>query len=246
MRRAHVRRLACSLLVLAVGMGACCRRPPTVIHMAAPQDRYDHNRAQQIVSPAIRDGKPTRVTDEVYTPLGRESFPTVHFVSGSPSSDGVPVAGLVPVFTGVPLPLSADGNPSDRDDLIDFLAQGPDAQGGIEPAEMPGAIKETERHFKAVLDLLSSAQQLGGAKGVQDWAATRDVTWTQAVVDSRYRVSAFADRIAVYCDHFWFVMYRLPDQDHLTRLVVLPEHTTRQDFEDKRPVGNDGRCGEGK
>lgn len=245
MSHASSRRVGYLAWAVAIAIAGCCHRPPAVIHMAWPHDRYDHNRAQLIVSPALHEGHPTSVTDEVYTPAGRLGFPPVALASGSPSPDGVPVAGLVPIFTGVPLPLSSEGKPSDRADLIDFLAEGPDAQRGVERGDMQGGTKETERQFKALLDLLASPSQLGGgAQTIQRWAAARGITSTQAVVDSRYRPSAFADRIAVYCDHFWFVLYQLPKQDHFTRLVVVPVHTTRQDFEAKRPVGKDGRCGD--
>ena len=71
------------------------------------------------------------------------------------------------------------------------------------------------------------------------------MTWTSRIIDARYRASAFAEQLALYCDNFWFVLYRLPTQHLFTRLVVLPVHTTRQDFAGKTPAGKDGRCGGG-
>src|SRR4030095_26903 len=52
---------------------------PLVLHMGPPQDRYDHNRTRRIVSPALREGRPTRVIEEVYTPGGHEAFPSARY-----------------------------------------------------------------------------------------------------------------------------------------------------------------------
>ena len=121
---------------------------PLVLHMGPPHERYDHNRTRRIVSLAIRQGQPTKVIEEVYTPGGHDAFPSARYEPSVTASDGLPVAGVVPIFTGVPLPLSttaSDGGRSDHDDLIDFLAEGPDAQRGIAPGDTMGDIRETWR-----------------------------------------------------------------------------------------------------
>lgn len=257
--REPVRCCLYRLVLLAVILVfAACQPPvpplpppaPLVLHMGPPQDRYDHNRTRRIVSPALREGRPTRVIEEVYTPGGHEAFPSARYEPSVAVADGLPAAVLVPVFTGVPLPLSnianGDGR-SDRDDLIDFLAEGPDAQRGIAPGDTMGDIREIAARYQTLLDLLASPQLLqGGASSVQQWASAHDVTWTSHIIDTRYRPSAFAEQLALYCDNFWFVLYRLPAQNLFTRLVVLPVHMTGQDFAGKTPAGKDGRCGGGQ
>src|SRR5262249_43563126 len=144
-------------LGIALALVGCYHQPPLVLHMGPPQDRYDHNRTRLIVSPAVREGRPTKVIEEAYTPGGHTAFPSVRYEPVVAAADGVPVAGMVPVFTGVPLPLSntaSDGGHSDRDDLIDFLAEGPDAQRGIAPGDTMGDIRETEMRYQALLELL--------------------------------------------------------------------------------------------
>jgi hypothetical protein len=70
-----------------------------------------------------------------------------------------------------------DDGRSDRDDLIDFLAEGPDAQRGIAPGDTMGNIREIAARYQTLLDLLASSQLLqGGASSVQQWASAHDVT----------------------------------------------------------------------
>ena len=246
--RHRLRRLV--LLGIALALAGCYHQAPLVLHMGPPHDRYDHNRTRLIVSPAVRGGRPTKVIEEVYTPGGHDAFPNARYEPVVAAPDGVPAAGVVPVFTGVPLPLSntaSDGGRSDRDDLLDFLAEGPDAQRGIAPGDTMGDIRESAARYQALLELLASPQLLqGGVPSIQQWALAHEVTRTNHIIDARYRASAFADQLALYCDDFWFVLYRLPTQDRFTRLVVLPVRTTRQDFEGKTPAGKNGRCGGGK
>src|SRR4029453_12147667 len=67
--REPVRCCLYRLVLLAVILVfAACQPPvpplpppaPLVLHMGPPQDRYDHNRTRRIVSPALREGRPTR------------------------------------------------------------------------------------------------------------------------------------------------------------------------------------------
>src|SRR5262245_15606669 len=118
--RYHVRRLV--PLGIALVIAGCYSPPALVLHMGPPHDRYDHNRTRLIVSPAVREGRPTKVIEEVYTPGGHDAFPRARYEPGVTAPDGMPAAGVVPVFTGVPLPLSdtaSDSGRSDRNDLID-------------------------------------------------------------------------------------------------------------------------------
>ena len=126
----------CVVLILIVGvLGTSCVQRVVI---GSPYERYDHNRTLPIAIAGLVDlgclaGQGLR--DEVYVPYGSGYFPTAEYVGRSPGRDQLPAANLVPIFTGVSLPLSsvAQGNgESDRDDLIDFLAQGPLAKDGVE------------------------------------------------------------------------------------------------------------------
>jgi hypothetical protein len=246
----------CSHLVLVVGLAivvAGCVTQPALIRIGAPYDRYDHNRGRPIVierGPA--DARP-RVDDRTYTPRGGD-FPKATQASGAPAGDGLPVANIVPVFTGVPLPLSSasvEGTPSDRDDLVDYLAAGPLAQDGVKPSGMPGDRQEAALRYKVVLDLLANPDMIrGDVAQIEQWASARGISTSKRVLDSRYRMTAFKSNgvVALYCDGFWFVLYQLPPPTppSFSRLVVVPIATRGQDFDEKSPAGRDGRCGDGR
>lgn len=224
------------LVLVAVAVGGCGR---TVLAIGSPFDRYDHNRTRPLqgAGPAGT----IRLTDEMLAVTGSAVFPRLHMAGGS-SADSLPAANLVPVFTGVALPLSAapvPGARSDHDDLVDFLGAGPNAHAGVEPGDMAGAIAAvTARCYADVLTLLSSPAGLGaGAKGVRAWAACCDVTFADEVVDPRYRSGAFDEVTAFRYRQFWFVLYRLPDAAAFSRLVVAPVPITRQDFGQKAVGG---------
>jgi hypothetical protein len=236
-------------MLLLVGMPACCANP-AVIHLGAPYDRYDHNRVRPIVSQAIQKGAPTTVDDRAYAPNGSISFPKAEYESGTPAEDGLSVANVVPIFTGVPLPLSSTsigGARSDRDDLVDFLSVGAMAQAGVKPRPMPGDTKATAARYKVLLDLLASPDMLQqDTQHFEQWAAQHGITTSKRVLDSRYRMRAFKSNgvLALYCDDFWFVLYQLPQVNRFSRLVVVPVSTPGQDFDEKTPAGKNGRCGE--
>jgi len=242
-------RTSIERLLMAVGvfglLHGCCTAP-ALIRIGSPHDRYDHNRTRPIASPVLRDGKPTKVVDQAYAPVGNP-FPVVASVPPESSADALAVAHLVPIFTGVALPLSsaptADGR-SDRDDLVDFLADGPNAQHGVTPGDLSGDIAATAVRYEALLDVLQSEDMLQTGGRIDQWAAAHGIASTKRVVDARYRSRAFAETLALYCDNFWFVLYRLPTNQRFTRLVVVPVHISGQGFDEKTPAGKDGRCGE--
>lgn len=200
-------RLVMSLL-FAVAIPGCCARP-AVIHVGAPYDRYDHNRMRPIVSQAIRNGTPTTVDDRTYAPTGGGDFPKANYDdSGTPPDDGLSAANVVPIFTGVPLPLSATpvaGTRSDRDDLINFLAAGAMAQDGVTPRGMPGDTKATAARYKVLLDLLANPDMLRqDTAQIEQWAAQLGISTSKRILDARYRMRAFKSNgvLALYCDEF--------------------------------------------
>ena len=214
----------------------------TVVHVGSPYDRYDHNRTRAIVT-SVTPGSAERVSrvlgDEVYRPSGSEYFPKAQYAESDSSTDPLPAANVVPVFTGATLPLSPapvrDGK-SDRDDLIDFLAEGPNAQVGVEPGETMGDTKSARIAFTPVLDFLGSQEKLsGGRTQVIDRLSSLNVTFADEVVDSRYRLRAFADVLAFRFEKFWFILYQLPRNDLYSRLVVVAEKRKTQDFQAKKP-----------
>ena len=219
-----------ALVLVAVAVGGCSR---AVLAIGSPFDRYDHNRTVP-----LRGATPAgiRVTDEMLAVGGSPAFPRLQ-VDGTRPADALPAANLVPVFTGVPLPLSREpiaGARSDHDDLVDFLAAGPNAQAGVEPGETAGDAVTAARCYAEILALLSSPDRLaGGAAGLRAWARCCDVTFADDVVDPRYRARAFAEIAAFRYRQYWFVLYRLPQTTAFSRLVVAPVPITRQDFDAK-------------
>jgi hypothetical protein len=213
-----------------------------VVSMGSPYERYDHNRTRAILTP-VSLGSEERVTrvlgDEAYRPSGSEHFPRVKYAESDSSTDTLPAANVVPIFTGVSLPLSTapikDGR-SDRDDLIDFLAEGPYAQVGIQPGETMGDTQSTQMAYASVLDFLGSREGLSGGRAqVVHRLSSLNVVFADEVLDSRYRLRAFADVLAFRFEKFWFILYQLPGNDHYSRLVVVSKRGKAQDFPAKKP-----------
>ena len=213
-----------------------------VVRMGSPYDRYDHNRTRAIIT-SIAAGSAEAVTrvlgDEVYRPSGSEYFASAQYAENGSSTDTLPAANIVPLFTGVSLPLSAvpvkDGR-SDRDDLIDFLAEGPYAQVGVQPSETMGDTKSAQLAYALVLDFLGSRERLSGGRAqVVRRLSSLNVVFADDVMDSRYRLRAFADVLAFRFEKFWFILYQLPRNDHYSRLVVVPERAKGQNFPAKKP-----------
>jgi hypothetical protein len=224
------------VLILVVGCTT------VVVHMGSPYDRYDHNRTRAILMSATTGSAEsvTRVLgDEVYRPSGSEYFLRAQYAESDSSTDTLPAANVVPLFTGISLPLSAvpvKNGRSDRDDLIDFLGEAPHAQVGVQPGETMGDTKSAQNAYASVLDFLGSREHLsGGRTQVVHRLSNINVVLADGVVDSRYRLRAFADVLAFRLENFWFILYQLPRNDHYSRLVVLPERGKAQDFQAKKP-----------
>lgn len=213
-----------------------------VVHMGSPYDRYDHNRTRAVFTSATTGSLETVakvVDDEVYRPSGSKWFLRAQYAENDSSTDNLPPANVVPLFTGVPLPLSAvvakDGR-SDRDDLIDFLAEGPYAEVGVQPGETMGDTKSAQIAYAPVLNFLGSREHLSeGRAGVVRRLSSLSVVFADEVGDSRYRLRAFADVLAFRFEKFWFILYQLPSHDTYSRLVVVPERGKAQNFPAKKP-----------
>jgi hypothetical protein len=213
-----------------------------VVHMGSPYDRYDHNRTRAILMTATTGSAETvtRVLgDEVYRPSGSEYFLRAQYAENDSSTDTLPAANVVPLFTGVSLPLSGvpvkDGR-SDREDLIDFLAEEPYAQVGVQPGETTGDTKSVQIAYASVLNFLGSGEHLSGGRAqVVRRLSSLNVVFADDVMDSRYRLRAFADVLAFRFEKFWFILYQLPRNDRYSRLVVVPERGKAQDFPAKKP-----------
>ena|SRR5882724_5592309 len=106
--RERFRRLSRALLGVliitgTVAVSGCCRRS-IVLRMGSPYDRYDHNRTLPVGGP---NETAQRLTDEVYAPLDVSGSRAVHYAGEPDPPDGVPTGKLVPMFSGVALPLDA-------------------------------------------------------------------------------------------------------------------------------------------
>jgi hypothetical protein len=241
MVRIHrIRNWPFAVILIFVFLVAGCAAK--VVHVGSPYDRYDHNRTRAILA-SVTAGSAETVSrvpvDEVYRPSGSEYFPKAQYSENGSAPDALPAANVVPLFTGVPLPLTAasvqDGR-SDRDDLIDFLAEGPYAQAGVQPGETTGDIRSAQIAYSPVLEFLGSREQLsGGRTQVIRQLSNLNVDFADAVMDSRYRLRAFADVLAFRFEKFWFILYQLPGSNRYSRLVVAPEKGKAQDFPAKKP-----------
>ncbi|HEU4409841.1 MAG TPA: hypothetical protein VFS43_31600 [Polyangiaceae bacterium] len=239
---------------LAAAAAAGCAGGPVVAYVASPHDRYDHNRTRRIVyAPAPNVGAgpvgPLKVRKQDYAPQpGRPFNGTLVVDADAPPPpaplDGLPDARLVPVFAGLVLPL--DPSPpqgcappdclSDRDDLVDYLATGPLAQAGVEPAAAAGNVDEARQRYAPVLDLLGRRDALaGGPERLEARLRGLDVTWADRVVDGRYPAAAFASVAAFRYGDFWFVLYRLAGQPAYTRLVAAPADGHHAFLKKKQP-----------
>jgi hypothetical protein len=238
MKNGSLRHLILSLSLAITLLGAGCS--PAVVMIGSPYDRYDHNRTQKFVVSPSPDQRSTGiliVADEVYSPFGSEYYPSVRDKEDGPRADDLPEANIVPIFTGIPLPLSSaplgEGR-SDRDDLIDFLAEGPLAQTGVQPSNTMGDRRSTEEKYRPILDFLGSGDQLSGErKQIIDGLTSLKAGIADKIIDARYRLRSFADVLAFHFEKFWFVLYKLPGQSSYSRLVVAPAQVKVQDFPEK-------------
>jgi hypothetical protein len=188
---------------------------------------------------------PVRFRKADYAPQARRLFEVVYAHPDS-SGDGVPAATLVPVYPGLPLPISAapiEGCPelpSDRQDLIDYLATGAGAQAGVDAPDVQGDTQTAALEFGPLLDALSHADGLvAPATGLRAALDGLDVTWADGVLDARYAPAALVSVLAFEHRGFWFVAYQFPGQRAYSRLVVIPG-AFRQDICKKRPGSGEG------
>jgi hypothetical protein len=147
---------------------------------------------------------------------------------------------MVLVFTGISLPLTdvpvGKKGQGDRTDLIDFLSTGPIKRAGIEVPDTTGDHQATAIAYAETLDLLSSMQFLkGDGKQIINTLETKKLKVADEVIETRYFFSSFVDVLAFRQGDFWFALYKLPERDYYSRLVVVPATSSRPDMSAKRP-----------
>ncbi len=208
--------------------GAACSRTQVVI--GSPDQRYDHNRTREVsIMAGDSAGAAATLEAACFAPYAREGWPSVRVGDCPSPADGLAHAVLVPVFTGVPLPLSSSGPGSDdRADLLEFLAAGPLAKAGIERPDATGDLALADREFRPVLDIMASADALRGSpeEVTARLAAIHIKAPRVNIVDSRFSPLSFAHRLAFRVRRFWFILFRAPGQAAYSRLVVVPERVT--------------------
>jgi hypothetical protein len=222
-------------------LGVSCGPKQRVVIISSPYERYDHNRTKKIIIEfsGTAEEKSFEIKDEDYIPRGSKKFPAAHYTGKISTVDELPVANLVPIFTGVILPLSDDSSVgsarSDREDLIDFMAEGPLAQVGVEPGDMAGDIETTRKLFKPLLDLLDSEEELEGDREqmINRLSSKLDIVIADEIIDSRYRLRAFSDVLGLCYEKFWFVLYKTRRTDYYSRLVVVPAKFKGQKIREK-------------
>jgi hypothetical protein len=193
--------------------------------------------------PAAPEPSPILFVTENYAPQSREPF-IVNQVAKDEASDGLPPAILVPIYPGLPLPLSSSPVQncsmclSDKDDLVDYLATGRAAFFGVQAPDTQGDIKATTACYSKLLAVLSQKDigqlQAGPLKKTLGSVADE---WSDDVVESRYAQAAVEGTLAFRHKDFWFVLYRYPGQPGYTRLVVLPS-AFQQEYQKKQPLGS--------
>lgn len=230
------------------------------VHVQAPVARYDHNRsrplcvvmsdepapcvpavaAPDVSGPPVAQAPKLRFGAESYAPQSRAPY-DVQYAQGAAGEDGLPPAQLVPIYTGVALPLSAAPIPgcalcvSDRSDLTDYLASGPGVLAGVDAPDTQGDTTSTAAKARPVLDLLSRNDVTSlSRKQLVETFSRLGVEWAGHVFDSRYPAAAIVDVCAFRWDAFWFVLYRFPEKKGFSRLVVVPTGLA-QDPVSKRP-----------
>jgi len=224
---ACARRIIPWVIILAIVASVACR--PSVVFIGLPQERYDHNRTIDVViESGTVAGNPFLLENQLYAPRSSAVFPAVKLKGFPPASDGLPEAVLVPVFTGLLLPLdSRPGVPQggDREDLLEYLAAGPLAGVGVERPGASGDMALAEREFRPLLDLLGSADALKGSREdvLKRFSAAKIKGCPATVADSRFHPASFAGTLVVRCRQFWFVLFKVPGQAGYSRLVVVPD-----------------------
>jgi hypothetical protein len=222
-----IRRIYPWFIILAIVSTVACHQ--SVVFIGLPQDRYDHNRTIEIsiVAKALA-AKPFLLANEYYGPRSSDIFPTVSLKELGPAYDGLPDAVMIPVFTGLLLPL--DSRPGgrqagDRRDLLEYLAAGIMAGTGVEAAGVSGDVIQAEREFQSLLSFFESADALKGSRAdiLKRLSAAKIKGCPATIKDSRFNSKSFEDTFAVRFRQFWFILFKIPGQASYSRLVVVPD-----------------------
>jgi len=220
-------------LTLSICAGCAATKPPAP-RMGPAVNRLDHNRTCQIITPALNRGKPLFIDGLTYAPYRWPPLPEVTAVGEGPAPDGLPTGQMVPLFTGLRLPISdARGScqQSDREDLIDYLARGPEGFGGVDRGRTGGNVAAAAVPYAAMLELLSSPRLTAmDTAAIRAWASAHRVVVQELDLDARYQVEWFAAAIAIHFGDFYFALYRPQTAAGWTRLVVFPVKPGRLGF----------------
>lgn len=268
-REKYKQQFAFSMVLILLLLGIGCKSEHQILKIGSPHNRYDHNRTKKIIiklpyeriKPILdfytlkgKDCEPeekqkqsdfvlsiSKLENGNYIPKGSKEFPSAQFEgegnNGAP--DKLPAANIVPVFTGVRLPLSDKSVPnngkSDRADLIDYLSAGPLAHAGIKPKKLTGMSDTIKTTYKDLLDFLGSKEKLTGDRKqiIERFSPDLEIETADEVVDSRYRIRSFSDVLGLRFKEFWFILYKLPGLDYYSRLVVVPVRFKGQKIKDK-------------
>ncbi|MCP4149339.1 MAG: hypothetical protein GY757_16450 [bacterium] len=243
-KRVSVLFLAVMITLLFLDIG--CAKAKTVI-ICSPYERYDHNRTRELVVeyPGGTEQCYAELTNEIYAPYGTSTFPKVNYRQTGNAGGRIPVANLVPVFTGLQLPLSRETTTgkSDYKDLVDYLAAGPLAYAGVEPGAMAGDdITLIEARYQPLLQFLESKDKLKGSRTqvILNISVKARVLFAKKVIDTRYRDSSFSEPLGFCYRDFCFILYRTPGSESYTRLVVVPGKFIHK-IKNKGLIGGEGR-----
>jgi hypothetical protein len=215
------------LITLALVIFPCCR--PSVVFIGLPMDRYDHNRTIQIQFETYAASTYIlSLENQHYTPFSTGISTKVTLKGFPPAADGIPDAVMIPLFTGLLLPLDSrpiEGQVEDRKDLLEYLAAGAIAGAGVEPSGVSGDIVRTEREFQPLIDFLKSAEALKGSRAelIKRLSEANIESRAATISDSRFSSKSFEDSFAVLYRQYWFVLFKVPGQTSYSRLVVVPD-----------------------
>lgn len=236
------------LLILLLFAWGCSKN----IYMGSPYERFDHNRTRPLTA-VPGSNQPNldniRTFDDSYTPYGSEDYPTLFYNTPNPGKRALPDANLVPVYTGLSLPIKSckpDNNDkalfcpegtrqrSDRDDLIDYLASGRFEYVGVEPKDAPGGPDQAEIQYRPVLELLGKKIKTENWKNHIANNLEGDVEFPDQIFDARYFRESWKNPIIGFrFQHFWFILYAYKKSEHFNRLVVIPVRDIKQNQKEK-------------
>jgi hypothetical protein len=229
--------LLCFFIITVLSLG--CSH---VAIIGSPYERYDHNRTQ-IVQAKCTDGTTLfqgTPTEAIYKPEGSSRLPRISYKDGYSDGDKLPIANVVLVFTGISLPLTdvivGDKRQGDKTDLVDFLSTGPLNRAGVELPDMTGDHRATAIKYEDTIDFLSAMEYLkADKKQIIASLKAKNLEIADEVIETRYLFSSFADMLAFREGDFWFVLYKLPEHNYYSRLVVVPATSSRPSMSAKKP-----------